>query len=201
MRVWIAAACYLACGEDTAMQCIYRWQPVDGPGLEHLILRQGDNMIVADGVVVGSDDDDGPFGCSYRICCNADWLVRSVEANVAGGGLIVLTTDGDGHWRDGDGHALPQLDGCIDVDISATPFTNTLPIRRLSTQLAQRAELCIAWIRIPALEVHRAPQAYTWLHDGRYRFEALATGFEAVLEVDANGLVLDYPALFRRVET
>jgi len=179
------------------MQKIYRWQPVDGPGLEHLILRQGEDVIIAEGVVVGSDDDF--FGCSYRICCDVDWRVRSVEVNVAGGRSIVLTTDGDGHWRDGDGRARPQLDGCIDIDISATPFTNTLPIRRLSTQLAQRAELCMAWIRIPTLDVHRASQAYTWLPDGRYRFEALGTGFEAVLEVDADGLVLDYPALFRRV--
>jgi hypothetical protein len=109
--------------------------------------------------VVGSADDGGPFGCSYRICCDADWRVRSVEAKVAGGKSI----------------------------------------RRLSTQLAQRAELRMAWIRIPTLDVHLAPQAYTWLPDGRYRFKALDTGFEAVLEVDADGLVLDYPALFRRV--
>jgi uncharacterized protein len=33
---------------------------------------------------------------------------------------------------------------------------------------------------------------------GLYRFEALPSGFTAELPVDADGLVLDYPGLFRR---
>ena len=113
----------------------------------------------------------------------------------------MLTTDGTGAWRDGDGGQLPQLDGCIDVDISATPFTNTLPIRRLGAQLDARTELFMAWIQVPSLAVHRAPQAYTRLAERQFRFEALDIGFEATLEVDKDGLVRDYPGLFRRVET
>jgi len=177
----------------------YRWQSIDGSGLEHLDIRQGDDVIVAEGVVVGGDDEDVPFGCSYRICCDSGWRVRSVEVHVCGGASIVLTTDGDGSWRDGDGARLPRLDGCIDIDISATPFTNTLPIRRLGRQLDARTELFMAWIRAPSLAVHRAPQAYTRLAERRYRFEALDIGFEATLDVDEDGLVRDYPALFRRV--
>jgi uncharacterized protein len=33
---------------------------------------------------------------------------------------------------------------------------------------------------------------------GLYRFEALPSGFTAELPVDAEGLVIDYPGLFRR---
>jgi hypothetical protein len=44
------------------------------------------------------------------------------------------------------------------------------------------------------------PQAYTRLADQRYRYESLdGSGFSAELAVDADGLVLDYPGLFRRV--
>jgi hypothetical protein len=43
----------------------------------------------------------------------------------------VLSADGKGRWFDAKGTHLAELDGCIDIDISATPFTNTLPIRRL----------------------------------------------------------------------
>lgn len=182
------------------MQRIYRWQPAHGRGLEHMILTQDEGMIVAEGVVAGGDEETGPFGCSYRIGCDAGWRTRSVEVRVAGGASLVLTADGEGRWRDGHGRALAQLDGCIDVDISATPFTNTLPIRRLSARPAQRGELNMAWIRVPALDVQRARQVYTRLADGRYRFEAPASGFEALLEVDADGVVLEYPALFRRVD-
>jgi len=40
-------------------------------------------------------------------------------------------------------------------------------------------------------------QRYTCLERGLYRFEA--GRFEAELPVDADGLVLDYPGLFRRI--
>jgi uncharacterized protein len=33
---------------------------------------------------------------------------------------------------------------------------------------------------------------------GLYRFDALTSGFTAELPVDAEGLVIDYPGLFRR---
>ena len=173
----------------------YRWRTDDGAGLEHLDLQQREDVVIAEGTVIC----DGPYACNYRICCDSGWRVRSVEVHVAGGQSIVLTTDGDGSWRDGDGKALLHLQGCVDVDISATPFTNTLPIRRIGSQLGQRTELIMAWIKVPELTIHRAPQAYTSLPDGRYRFEALDSGFEATLEVDELGLVRDYPGLFHRV--
>jgi len=175
----------------------YRWLAGHGRGLEHLSLQIRDDVIVADGVVVGEDEAQC-FGCSYRICCDAGWQVRSVEVHVSGGPSCVLTSDGRGNWRDGDGQAQPQLSGCIDVDISVTPFTNTLPIRRLGPQLAARTPIAVAYFLLPEMRLSRAGQAYTRLDAGRYLFEGLDTGFRAEIAVDAEGLVLDYPALFRR---
>ena len=34
---------------------------------------------------------------------------------------------------------------------------------------------------------------------GLYRFESLSSGFRADIPVDGDGLVLDYPGVFRRV--
>lgn len=180
------------------MERSYRWLAEHGRGLEHLSLQIGDDVIVADGIVVG-EDAARRFGCSYRICCDAHWQVRSVEVHVAGGASIVLTSDGRGNWRDGDGLAQPRLAGCIDVDISATPFTNTLPIRRLGPGLAARTTIAVAYFLLPELELSRAEQAYTRLDAARYRFEALRSGFEAEILVDGDGLVQDYPGLFRRL--
>lgn len=180
------------------MQRVYRWQSDDGVGLEHLSLQHRDDIIVAEGVVIGTDDS-GPFGCSYRICCDGRWRVRAVEVHAAGGESCVLTTDGSGIWRDGDGAAMPELSGCIDVDISATPFTNTLPIRRLGEHLRQRTDLAVVYIPVPTLDLARAEQAYTRLADHRYLYEGPIGSFQAELEVDPDGLVVHYPALFRRL--
>lgn len=175
----------------------YRWQSLDGKGLEHLSLDYRDEVIVADGVVVG-DSGDGPFGCSYRICCDRAWRVRSVEVHAAGGASLVLTSDGGGMWCDGDGVAQPQLDGCIDVDLAATPFTNTLPVRRLGGALRQRTAVTVVYITVPSLATRPMEQAYTRLAEGRYLYEGPIGDFQAELELDADGLVLHYPALFVR---
>ncbi|MGI4845720.1 MAG: hypothetical protein ACRYF7_20690 [Janthinobacterium lividum] len=50
----------------------YRWQPLDGIGIKHLSLKYLKDLFVADGLVIG-DSDDGPFGCSYLICCDTAW--------------------------------------------------------------------------------------------------------------------------------
>lgn len=179
------------------MERIYRFAPSDGTGLEHLSLQWREDVIVAEAVIVG--DRDGHYGCSYRICCDSDWQVRSVEVVVAGGASCVLTSDGKGGWRDGDGIELPALSGCIDVDISATPFTNTLPIRRLGARLRERTVIKVAYIKIPELGPRPMEQAYTLLPDGRYLYESVGGGFQAALTVDPEGVTLDYPGLFRRV--
>ena len=180
------------------MQRAYRWQSEDGTGLEHLSLQYRDDVIVADGVVIG-DCGDGPFGCSYRICCDSGWQVRSLEVHAAGGASLVLTSDGGGHWHDGDGAAQPGLDGCIDVDIAATPFTNTLPIRRLGGTLRRRTGIAVVYVPVPSLAALRREQAYTRLADGRYLYEGPIGAFQAELELDADGLVLRYPSLFTRL--
>ena len=176
----------------------YRWQSVDGIGLEHLSLDYRDDTIVADGVVVG-DCGDGPFGCSYRICLDTGWRVRSVEGHAAGGASLVLTSDGLGHWRDGDGAAQPQLDGCIDVDIAATPFTNTLPVRRLGGALQGRTGIMVVYIPAPSLAARPMEQAYTRLLEGRYLYEGPIGEFQAELALDADSLVEHYPSLFTRL--
>ena len=91
---------------------------------------------------------------------------------------------------------------------SATPFTNTLPIRRLALQPGSSATLNMLYIAIPQMHIEVAEQRYTCLEvtasGGQYRYESLANGvswFTAELAVDNEGLVLDYPGLFRRVGT
>ena len=71
------------------------------------------------------------YGLAYRVECDAHWHVTHAVLKVMGGGTLELRGDGAGHWRDGSGRALPELDGCIDIDIAATPFTESLPIGRL----------------------------------------------------------------------
>lgn len=186
------------------MERCLRWATEEGNGLEYLTLHGTPQGVVAEGVVVGPDAgtlyDGRLFGCSYAIHCDARWRVRQVEARVAGGAHLLLRADGEGRWSGPDGAPLPALDGCIDVDLTCTPLTNSLPIRRLGEALREREEIRVAYITLPEANVMASRQAYTWLEERRYRFESLSDPFQADIETDADGLVVRYPGLFRRLD-
>ena len=170
----------------------------DGVGLEHLLLAER----AADSVVLAFDEKRGPFRLTYRLTWDESWRLRDADLAVAMPGFtkaLRLRTDGRGQWRDGDGRSIAELDGCLDIDIWPTPFTNSFPIRRESLAVGERREFRIAWVFAPDLTVHPKPQAYTRLADRLYLYENLDSGFTARLPVDEDGIVLDYPGLFRRV--
>jgi len=172
----------------------------EGVGLKHLLLEER----VADSVVLAFDEDHGPFRLTYRLSWDELWRLRDAKLVVAterSTRSLNLQTDGQGHWRHGDGRTIDDLDGCVDVDIWPTPFTNTFPIRREPLAVGERRQFHMAWISAPDLTVHPQPQAYTRLADRLYLFENLdGSGFRAELPVDGDGIVQDYPDLFRRVE-
>ncbi|MFD1983299.1 putative glycolipid-binding domain-containing protein [Mesorhizobium newzealandense] len=176
---------------------IVRWHEWDGPGLEHLVLRQRAGEVLADSVVICSGET--PFAVRYRIACDANWRARSVMVDVIGSGqTLVLSADGEGRWTR-DGLPMPELDGVLDPDLTVTPFTNTLPIRRLRLSSGQSAEITTAFIEFPALTVVANPQRYTCLEQGRrYLYESRVSDFKRVIEIDRDGLVVSYPGFWRR---
>jgi len=185
------------------------WSPWDTPGLEHLRLEVSAEAISADGAIIAVFNEK-VFRASYQIRCDVPWHVCEVRiiASHPIARVLHLRADEDGHWSNTSGEPLPALDGCVDIDFAATPFTNTLPIRRLGLQPGESAEVAVVYIDAPSLEVTPVRQRYTCLESGadggRYRFEALAyaalpDGFSEELSVDADGLVLGYPPLFHRV--
>ena len=182
------------------------WTPWAGPGLEHLRLVQHDGLILADGLLIGVAEEGGqPFRAHYTIQCDARWHVRELRIDMldAANRRLDLMSDGAGHWADDTGQLLPGLAGCFDVDISATPFTNTLPIRRLALPPGATADVNVVYIALPELTAVPNMQRYTCLakdaSGARYRFESRSHNFTAELPVDEDGLVEDYPDLFRRV--
>jgi len=178
---------------------IARWSDWSGALTEHLVLRRTLDCIIGEGVVVSSADE--AFAARYRIVCDPGWRARTVEVDLIGSERqLCLTCRGDGLWFNAESEVQPQLNGAVDVDLSATPFTNTLPIRRLGLNPGESAEIAAVYVRLPELTVETDLQRYTCLVAGRrYRYESLDNDFMREIETDDNGLVTLYPGLFRRI--
>lgn len=174
------------------------WKGWAGDSTEYLTLKERGGIISAESVII-SEGGGRSYAARYAIECDPGWRVRSVSVSLFGESRrISLSGDGRGGWMDGSG-ALSGLKGAIDVDIFPTPFTNTIPVRRLNLSAGQSADIIAAYITLPEMSVTTDPQRYTCIEPLKlYRFESPGSDFKCDIEVDEYGLVVSYPGLFRR---
>ena len=177
------------------------WRRVfDDLGFEHAQLSRSDVGWEVSGSVMVAEEG-APLRVEYRIGCDRDWRTRTVEVEQAWRGArrtLRLEHDGRGRWYRGGAEAA-ELAGCTDIDLGVTPSTNALAVNRLRLSVGGRDEILAAWVRFPELDVTPARQSYERLAERRYRYASLASGFTALIEVDADGLPTDYAGVWRRV--
>lgn len=182
-------------------ETIIGWRGLETPSLEVLRLGRG-----GAGVVVRSDLVDAgarAFGLSYEWDLDPGWRTRSLRLRVSEGRAreMVIERAGDAAWRI-DGEPRPDLDGCDEVDLSPTPFCNTLAIRQLGPRPGAPGELTALYLALPDLDPVPSRQRYERLGDRIYLFVDLGAnpGFRARLEVDETGMVRRYDGLFEMLE-
>ena len=100
-------------------------------------------------------------------------------------------------WLDAQGAACPGGRDAVDLDLGWSAVTNTFPIRRLMAEGRDSGEFEVLLITLPELTVVPARQSYHREADG-WRYTNATSGFSALLKVDKNGLVTDYPGLCTR---
>ena len=185
-----------------------------------------DGAFLLDGAAIGTDspDDTGPilgersdgpggpggqraphpWSTRFSVVVDTGWQTRSCFVEVLGGdGLdrVTLTADAGGHWTL-DGRDWGELEGCRDVDVSISPLTNTLVVRRLSLEVGEERSLDVAWLDVPSLAVARVTQTYRREPDGPHGAQyvyADPTYGSFVFTVDPLGVVREYQGLFARV--
>lgn len=170
------------------------WTPLPHAGCEHISIRSDETGIHIDSLVI-TVRDGKPLRLSYSIVCDANWRAKQlVVKRLDSEDTIELTADGEGNWFD-KSKELPELKGCIDVDITVTPFTNSLPLRRLDFQVGEPKDLLMVFVTVPEMSIRADKQRYTLLgkfvEGAKYLFES--GSFQAELTVDTDGFVLTYP--------
>jgi hypothetical protein len=164
---------------------------------ENLVLSERPEAIFVESTII--NHGERPFTIKYSLTCDPSWKVKTLNLElVETKEKIKLESDRYGNWSNDSG-IIPKLHGAIDVDISATPFTNTLPIRRLKLGEKQHAEILVVYIKIPELSLDIDLQRYTCLSKDTFLFEQINRNFTRKIKIDKDGIVVRYPGLFKRI--
>jgi len=175
------------------------WISNDNRIFEHAWLYKTVEGSTADGWIVHSGEDG--YRIHYKIDVDISWRTRKIEITKYGEQVktLQLHSDGHGYWSDHQGEEISTLNGCIDVDLYASPFTNTIAIQRLALQPLKSETINVVFVGLPELKTEPVRQKYTMINESLYRYEGLETGFTTELPVDSNRFVIDYPDFFRRI--
>lgn len=180
----------------SALSITRKWRRLDEPGLEVLHLQPDNDGVLALSSVVHAGAE--AFGLSYLWQLDRHWSTHRLELHLASPSIETLLIERSGEgWRV-NGQPRSDLAECEEIDLSATPFCNTLAMRRLQGS----GELTTLYVDLPSLQLLPSRQRYTALGKNRWRYTDLgiAKGFEADLEVDDAQVVVSYEGLFETID-
>jgi uncharacterized protein len=177
------------------------WRRLDQPGHEIARLTEAPGGPSLEGTAIFVEDHQ-PCRLDYRIACDAAW--RTTSARVIGrlGDRAIaldIKVDGDRRWFFNQAEC-PKVRACDDIDLSFSPATNLLPIRRLLLGIGRGVSVRAAWLRFPACVLEPFEQTYERTADLAYRYESGGGAFVAVLEVNRAGFVTRYADLWHEEE-
>lgn len=183
--------------QDFGMQndrILRRWRRVDEPGLELMALSREASRLHVQSALIHAGAED--FGIRYHWELDPAWRTRTlrIERTDAIEKSLLIERIGDTSWRI-DGEDRPDLAGCHEVDLSATPFCNSLAIRRLGEA---GGELLALFVDAPALTCQPSRQRYEPLGPRAWSYvdKGVSAGFTARLDLDDEGFVEKYEHLF-----
>jgi hypothetical protein len=193
------------------------WNGVEEWLAESAAVDLGGDGLSATGTQLGADPV--PFRVDYRLEAPG-FVTRELELTAAAEGWrrrLLLRHDGSGAWDadvEDEGEvpggrwdgSLPDLAKALDIDIENSPLTNTMPILRHGFDRDGSGDFVMAFVSTPSLRVEASPQRYEHVGgsgsgDGSVvRYISRDGDFTAELKIDAEGLLVFYPRLARRVE-
>jgi hypothetical protein len=185
-------------------------------GVEIAEVRLGGGTLSASGAAIGTEPR--AYRLEYDLTTTRGYVTGRLSVRTRGDGwsrTLDLERAGSGRWSaryTSEGAAdlgtpggdLDSMAGALDVDLGLSPLTNSMPVLRHALHLGGGpTEFLMAWVSVPDLSVQPSRQRYTFLRQDAeahvVRYESVGGTFTAEIAFDADGIVLDYPGIARRV--
>ncbi len=195
------------------------WIKDDPNGAEFAMVELATDRMRAQGVAIGSDPE--PYRLDYALETTDTFVTSRVLVRAAGDGwsrrlelshrqkrgwTADVSQEGPLGLPDAGGGVEP-LAAALDADLGLSPLFNTMPVLRHGIHRGGSSnDFLMVWISVPDLSLHASEQRYTYVesrgeNEHVVRFEAIGEqdGFKADVVFDAEGLVVDYPGIARRI--
>lgn len=173
------------------------WRRYDLPGHDACRIQQSQDGWIVEGSAVFSD---AGLVSAIRYCVTCDLQWHAIRSETSGWHrnqpVCLHMEQSDGTWLV-NGERAPDLQGLIDIDLGFTPATNTIPIRRMKMAGVTSCEVVSAWLDPDTWQIRPLLQQYAAGEDSRLAYAAPSLDFYADLHIDAFGVVVDYPGLWR----
>lgn len=175
------------------------WRRVDLPGHEAAVLRSDTDGWKIEGTAVFLYEHQ-PVRLSYELVCDDGWkTLRAIVGGWIGRREVDVEIEVHASAWLRDGAHLRNLEGCNDLDLSFSPSTNLLPIRRLNLPVGKKESVRAAWLGFPRFELEPLEQDYERLGPTLVRYSSDGGKFVRDLEIDEAGFVVSYPGMWEEV--
>jgi uncharacterized protein len=152
------------------------------------------------GFIVGKTDQAIPVAVEYNVSLTPAWQIQKFSIkSLLDHRIIELVHTGE-KWYESSGKEHEEFAGMQLLDISLTPFTNTLPIKQLAFEGNKLQKIEVIYFDENVFSLRRVQQLYGKVTDTTYRFQDIELpDFAQNIDVDEDGLVIEFPQLFKRI--
>lgn len=185
---------------------ILSWGSRDDRRLETVRAVITERGLRANGYII--DAGKAPYGGSYSLLVDAKGRTRRLSAqsdSIEGERHLSLTRTPGGPWvveSTSGSNPLYALNEAADIDLDASTFSHSLPLRRLAMlgrdqDLDIEQTVVVACVSFPTLAVRSVAHHYTFRADGVVSYRG--PDVEGDLTVDDQHFVVDFPGSSRRL--
>lgn len=175
------------------------WKGIAFQSLEYFNLTEHDKGSRMNSRIIGCYEDK-IYTVDYQLIIDLHWNIQEfvIESEVNTGKNKLTGKKLQNEWEINN-VINPDFKGFPFIDISLTPFTNTLPINNLKLAENDSQEIKVIYIDVLNNLIKPVTQQYTRIATYTYHYDNLQTDFKSDILVDENGLVVNYPGLFDKI--
>ncbi|WP_261511587.1 putative glycolipid-binding domain-containing protein [Chryseobacterium paludis] len=175
------------------------WKGIAYESLEYFKIEKKNENNVVESKIIGSQNGN-IYDVNYRLVIDGNWLIRAFEIESEINTIKrKMTGENSEHGWQINIMTNSDFKGFKYIDISLTPFTNTLPVNNLSFDMETPKEIDVIYIDVLKNNIVPVKQRYTKIADNKYFYENLNSGFKGNMSVDEVGLVDNYFGLFEKI--